>query len=79
VHGADRLAGVHALEERQFVGVLLDEVGDAQQVDATVLGGRAAPRSVVEGLASGGDGGRDVGRGRVRDETGRWIWSARTL
>ena len=73
VDGPDRLAGVDALEERQLVGVALDEVGDPEERGRPILGGGAAPGPLVHGRPGGGHGIGDIGHPRLRDLRDRLV------
>jgi hypothetical protein len=56
----DGLAVVQRLQQCQFLGVLLDQLGDAPE-QATALGrGESGPGAAFEGLARGGDGAIDI-------------------
>ena len=62
---ADRLAVVEGLEQREVLGVLLDDVGDLVQDDGALRLGGLAP--ALEGSPCGVDGAVDVLLRSVRD------------
>ncbi len=64
---ADRLAHVEALQLRDLVRVLPDQLGHPVQDPAALASGRRGPRTAVEGLARGTYGRVHVGRRRLRD------------
>ena len=66
----DRLARLERVEQRQLLGVRLDQVGEAQQHGLALGGGAARPAAVVEGAAGGGDREVDVG-GVARGDRGQ--------
>ena len=63
---ADRLAAVDRLELREFLGVLLDQVGELEHQLTAVGGVHLGPRPLLEGGAGGLDGAVHVGRRRRR-------------
>src|SRR5690606_9297171 len=67
LRAGQRLAGVAALDEGQLVGALADAVGDLLEDAAALVGGHAGPRSFVERLAGGLDGGLDILDAGLRD------------
>ena len=76
-HVADRLAGIHALDQRDLLGARLDGVGDRVQ-DGAALGARhGAPgrerrgRSLGRRIDVGGIAGGDLRQHRVVDRAQR--------
>ena len=67
-HEADRLAGVHRLDQRDFVGARLDGVGDAVEQSLAPVAIHRAPGR--EGGFGGSGGGGDVG-GLATGDTGK--------
>ena len=57
----DRLARLERVDQRQLLGVLLDQVGQAEHHGLALGGGAARPAAVVERAAAGGDGQVDIG------------------
>jgi hypothetical protein len=70
-HVADRLAGIHALDERDLLGARLDGIGDGVQDGAALGPGDRAPRRERRGGSLGGGvdirgvAGGDLGQHRV--------------
>ena len=62
-----RLAVVDALELRELVGVLVDEIGEPPDQRLALRRQHRRPRAALERLARGGDGFVDVGAARVGD------------
>ena len=84
-HVADRLAGIHALDQRDLLGARLDGVGDGVQ-DGAALGagtarqaGKRRGRGLGGGVDVGGIAGGDLREHRIVDRAerveglaGRW-------
>ena len=68
----DRLARLERLDQRQLLGVRLDQVGQAQEDGLALGGGAARPAAVVEGSPGGGYGEVDV-RGVAGGDVGQHL------
>lgn len=72
----DGLAVVQRLDRSKQIGVLLEEVGQLQQVQTPLLGGRVPP-CALEGLPGGGDRNVDIFLGTLVDGAddllGGWV------